>query len=100
VRRERSQDSELENRRIGESAGGVQNLSGGQELELELHFLFLLEGSDELYYTAADAYTGASAEDAFVQPSSEAMTCGVRTSVSAENAALQKPGPMRWTVKF
>jgi hypothetical protein len=51
-----------------------KNLCGGQELESDLPFLFFLEGSDELYYTASDAYTGASAEDAFLQPSSEAMT--------------------------
>jgi glycosyltransferase involved in cell wall biosynthesis len=43
----------------------------------------------ELYYAAADAYTGPSVEDTFAQPPAEAMACGLPTIVSAENGASE-----------
>jgi glycosyltransferase involved in cell wall biosynthesis len=43
----------------------------------------------ELYYAAADAYTGPSVEDTFAQPPAEAMACGLPTIVSAENGTSE-----------
>jgi UDP-glucose:(heptosyl)LPS alpha-1,3-glucosyltransferase len=57
---------------------------------LEDRVRFLTPRKDvEFYYAAADAYVGASLEDAFALPPAEAMACGLPVIVSASAGASE-----------
>jgi UDP-glucose:(heptosyl)LPS alpha-1,3-glucosyltransferase len=43
----------------------------------------------ETYYAAADAYVGPSLDDAFAQPPSEAMACGLPVITSRQNGGSE-----------
>lgn len=57
-------------------------------LEDRVHFL-PPRGDVEFYYSAADAYVGASLEDTFAQPPAEAMACGLPVIVSQTNGTAE-----------
>ncbi|MGA8220802.1 MAG: glycosyltransferase family 4 protein [Candidatus Acidiferrales bacterium] len=57
-------------------------------LEDRVHFL-PPRADVEFYYSAADAYVGASLEDTFAQPPAEAMACGLPVIVSQTNGTAE-----------
>jgi glycosyltransferase involved in cell wall biosynthesis len=57
-------------------------------LEGRVHFL-PPRADVQFYYSAADAYVGASLEDTFAQPPAEAMACGLPVIVSQTNGAAE-----------
>jgi len=71
-----------------DSPAFFRSLSARLKLETAVHF-YPPRRDVETYYAAADAYVGPSLDDAFAQPPSEAMACGLPVITSRQNGGSE-----------